>query len=189
MDNKHNAETTYQEQIEQPIIYEYTFRLPIFLKIALILIILGLFLGPLLYYFLSGPGKKGIPDQIFMFIVFLPAIYNLIVYKKRYFFTNGGIYLLDKVKKGTKTETAPRMIVRWEDYNRYRKFVFGFVIFHKTPMHDFMDSIDEAEDKMREGTGGVLSRVKPVYIFSNRESSSQIEYFFLSRNLLPKTLG
>jgi len=189
MENKHNVETTYQDQIGEPVIYEYIFRLPIFLKIALILIILGLFLGPFLFYLLGGSGKKGIPDQIFMLIVFLPAIYNLIVYKKRYFFTNAGIYLLDKMKKGTKTETAPRMIVRWEDYNRYRKFVFGFVIFHKAPMHDFMDSIDDSEDKMHAGTGGVLSRVKPVYIFSNHEASSQVEYFFLSRNLLPKALG
>ncbi len=47
MENKHDEETTYQEQIEEPIIYEYIFRLPVFLKIALILIILGLFLGPL----------------------------------------------------------------------------------------------------------------------------------------------
>ncbi len=180
-ENQNNEKETFNHLFDEPIIYQHVFKIPVVLRIILITIFGAIILVPILLVILKS-GKSDDVNNIFMVIVFIPAIVNVLTYKKYYVFTNTGIYTINKGKKQEDSEPTASLLMRWDEYNYYSSFFLGYRIF-------------KGEDKMASANEPIednklhipVISTKPVFILATGEDASQLEYLFLSRSILPKT--
>ncbi|MBN2134511.1 MAG: hypothetical protein JW737_02150 [Acidobacteria bacterium] len=185
MESEEHKMTEIRNSLEERIIFEYDFSLPTPLKVFAVLLCLAMIIIPIVLELKKDTGKGGIPDTLFMVFVFIPIVYNVVAYKKHYYFTEKGIHLLNKAKSKSGNPPTPRLIMEWQDHNHYKKAFLGYILFSRKALEQKFKSsyTDTQEDKT--DFEELYKTIKPTYVFCNREQASQIEYIFMSRSLLP----
>lgn len=175
-----------QYNLSEPVLFEYDYRLPIPLRISAAVLLFITIAGPVVLMILSETLRKHLPDNFIFIFVLIPGLFNLIFYKKKYIFTQRGIYIAGRQKGKLAGESSPALLMEWGDYDRFKKTMFGFKMFSRVRVEeyghsDFQEGVPDLS-KVMIGTGSVS-------IHCDSENQSQVEYFLISRNIHPGEIG
>lgn len=177
----------YKSQIGEPILFEYVYRLSTPLRILAGLGLAAFILGPILFFILNDHLRNGLSDNYIFIFIFIPIFFNLIFYKKRYIFTQRGLYVIDRARGKHSSSGSPRFLAEWSDYDRFRKTFLGFKLYSHVQVQQY--SQDDIKNHMPEELNRIITGTGSVTIFCGGEDETQVEYFLISRNIHPSDIG
>jgi hypothetical protein len=177
----------YNKEVPEPVLFEYVYKLSAPLRIIAGLALAAIIIGPIMLFIISEHIRKMLPDNFIFFFILIPIFFNLIFYKKRYIFTERGLYVIERERGKLSGSGTPRLLMEWGDYDRFKKTLLGFKIYSRMQVQEY------SQDDLKRNTSVDLNRMilgsGSVTIFCGGEDETQVEYFLISRNIHPSDIG
>jgi hypothetical protein len=181
-----NAEE-YKKEIPEPVLFEYVYKLSAPLRIIAGFALAAFVIVPIVLLILSENLRGTLPDNFIFFFILIPIFFNLIFYKKKYIFTERGLYVIERERGKISGTGTPRLLMEWGDYDRFKKTLLGFKIFNRAKVEEY------GHGDIGQGSPIDLNRMilgsGSVTIFCGGEDETQVEYFLISRNIHPSDIG
>jgi len=177
----------YKSEIPEPVLFEYVYKLSAPLRVIAGFGLAGIIIGPIVLLILNEKLRSTLPDNFIFIFILVPIFFNLIFYKKKYIFTERGLYVIERERGKLSGAGTPRLLMEWGDYDRFKRTLLGFKIFNRAQVEEYGHE-DIGQDapvdlnRMILGSGSVR-------IFCSSEDETQVEYFLISRNIHPSDIG
>jgi len=177
----------YKSEIPEPVLFEYVYKLSAPLRVIAGFGLAGIIIGPIVLLILSEKLRSTLPDNFIFIFIMVPIFFNLIFYKKKYIFTERGLYVIERERGKLSGAGTPRLLMEWGDYDRFKRTLLGFKIFNRAQIEEY------GHTDIGRGAPVDLNRMilgsGSVRIFCNSEDETQVEYFLISRNIHPSDIG
>jgi len=177
----------YKNEIPEPVLFEYIYKLSAPLRVIAGFGLAGIIIGPIVLLILSEKLRSTLPDNFIFIFIMVPIFFNLIFYKKKYIFTERGLYVIERERGKLSGAGMPRLLMEWGDYDRFKRTLLGFKIFNRAQVEEY------GHEDIRQDAPVDLNRMilgsGSARIFCNSEDETQVEYFLISRNIHPSDIG